>query len=238
MSHAVSHDSPAGAAAPAEPTFRSAGDVLALLLTLVLTAVTLWALLAPRVAPAPAAPASAEPQPAPPAATAEEAAPPAAGAAEPGTLGPMVERELQGGGKVTVPERGVEGRLLAFIADAGQPVDRTTWFDFDRLTFDTGKATLGAASQEQLAAVAAILAAYPAVKLKIGGYTDNVGDAAFNQRLSEERARNVSAALAGLRVDPARLAAEGYGEQFPVGDNATAEGRARNRRISMRVTEK
>ena len=84
----------------------------------------------------------------------------------------------------------------------------------------------------------AILAAYPAVKLKIGGYTDNVGDPAFNKQLSEQRAANVRAALVGQGVAPDRLASEGYGDQFPVADNATAEGRAQNRRISMRVAEK
>jgi K(+)-stimulated pyrophosphate-energized sodium pump len=150
----------------------------------------------------------------------------------------MVERALAGGHSVTVPERGVEGRLLAFIQDASRPVDKTTWFDFDRLVFETGSANLAEGSRSQLSAVSAILAAYPAVKLKIGGYTDNVGDPAQNQRLSEERAANVRGALLNLGIAPDRLAAEGYGERFPVGDNATAEGRARNRRISMRVTEK
>ena len=82
------------------------------------------------------------------------------------------------------------------------------------------------------------MAAYPVVKLKIGGYTDNVGDPAANQLLSEQRAANVRDALVRLGVAQDRLAAEGYGEQFPVGDNATPEGRAMNRRISMRVVEK
>jgi OmpA-OmpF porin, OOP family len=229
--HAVPH-----AAAPSSgPDLRPGAAAVALLLGLVLTAVTLWVLLAPRLYYTPAPPPAA-------AAAGEEAQaapePAAAAAGEAQDLGAMVERELTGGAKVSVPERGVEGRLLAFIADAGRPADKTTWFDFDRLTFETGKATLGAASGDQLAAVAAILAAYPAVKLKIGGYTDNVGDPAFNQKLSERRAASVAAALAGLGVGQDRLAAEGYGDQFPVADNATAEGRARNRRISMRVTEK
>jgi outer membrane protein OmpA-like peptidoglycan-associated protein len=76
------------------------------------------------------------------------------------------------------------------------------------------------------------------VKLKLGGYTDNVGDPAANLKLSQERADSVMGALVKLGVAPDRLAAEGYGEQFPVGDNATPEGRAMNRRISMRVAEK
>lgn len=234
--HAHHADAHAPATAPAAgPDLRPGAAAMALLLGLLVTVVTLWVLLAPRLTytPAPppaAAPATEEAQAAP------EPAAPAADEAQ--GLGAMVERELAGGARVSVPERGVEGRLLAFIVDAARPVDKTTWFDFDRLTFETGKATLGPASGEQLAAVAAILAAYPAVKLKIGGYTDNVGDPASNQKLSEARAASVVAALAGLGVAQERLAAEGYGEQFPVADNATPEGRARNRRISMRVTEK
>jgi K(+)-stimulated pyrophosphate-energized sodium pump len=232
MAHATgSHDShgdhhATAAAADDGPTSGPGGGLLAFLLAVVTTVITVWALLTPRLA-------AVAPPPPPPLVVAPR--PPAA---EPGGLGAMVERKLAGGATVMAPERGVEGRLLAFIQDPGRAVDKTTWFDFDRLTFETGSATLSESSREQLAAVAAILAAYPAVKLKVGGYTDNVGDPAFNQKLSEERATHVREALAGLGVSQERLASEGYGEQFPVADNATAEGRAQNRRISMRVTEK
>jgi K(+)-stimulated pyrophosphate-energized sodium pump len=194
--------------------------LLPLVIAVALTAITLWALLAPRAELAP-----------PPVA----ARPPVAA---PGALGAMVEQALADGTRISVPERGVEGRLLAFIRDPAQQPDKTTWFDFDRLTFETGSATLGEGSRDQLVSVAAILAAFPAVKLKIGGYTDNVGDAALNQQLSAQRAASVQAMLVHLGVAQDRLAAEGYGDQFPVGDNATPEGRAMNRRISMRVVEK
>ncbi len=224
MAHAaashVSHEEPVAPGAHASGD--AGGWLLALVLMLATTAFTLWALLAPR----------AELPPLPPAAAVPADAPAAGG------LGPVVERPLAGGASIHVPERGVEGRLLAFIQDPDRRVDKDTWFDFDRLTFDTGAATLQPSSHDQLAAVAAILAAFPAVKLKIGGYTDDVGDRAFNQRLSDDRAANVRAALVERGVATDRLEAEGYGEQFPVGDNATPEGRARNRRISMRVTEK
>lgn len=153
-------------------------------------------------------------------------------------LGHAVARALPGGIQVSFPERGVEGALLAFITDAARPVDKETWFDFDRLLFVTGSAAIRPDSQDQLVTISQILRAFPQVKLKVGGYTDNVGDPASNQRLSEERAGNVRQALVNLGVPADRLTAEGYGERFPVGDNATPEGRARNRRISMRVTEK
>jgi len=80
--------------------------------------------------------------------------------------------------------------------------------------------------------------AYPKVKIKLGGYTDNTGDAAANLKLSSERANNVMAELVKKGVDASRMEAQGYGEEHPVGDNKTEEGRAMNRRISLRVTEK
>ena len=95
-----------------------------------------------------------------------------------------------------------------------------------------------AASAEQVRNVAAILNAYPSVRLKIGGYTDNVGDPAANLRLSDARANTVMRELIGLGIAPDRLTAEGYGELHPVADNATAEGRARNRRIAFRITQR
>jgi outer membrane protein OmpA-like peptidoglycan-associated protein len=156
----------------------------------------------------------------------------------PPNLGNYVPRTLVDGTVVTVPERGVENRLLAFIVDTSRPVDTTTWFDFDRLLFDTNSATLRPESQAQLRDVAAILKAYPNTQVKIGGYTDNVGSPAANQTLSQERADSVRAELVGMGIDGSRLTSEGYGEEHAVADNSTESGRAMNRRISMLITEK
>lgn len=153
-------------------------------------------------------------------------------------LGDFFKVKLPDGTELNVPQLGVENKLLKFIQDPAEPVSKDVWFDFDRLLFDTGSATLQPASQEQLQNIAQILKAYPNVKLKIGGYTDNTGDKAANQKLSEARAENVKDALVKLGVDPARLEAQGYGEDHPVADNATEEGKQKNRRISMRVTAK
>ena len=153
-------------------------------------------------------------------------------------LGDMMKVKLPDGSELNVPSLGVEARLVQFLNDTSLPVSETTWFDFDRLLFDAGKATLQAASQEQLANVAAILKAYPQISIRIGGYTDNTGDPAINLRLSEERADNVMDELVRLGIDPDRMSARGYGEENPVADNATEEGRQKNRRISLRVTNK
>ncbi len=153
-------------------------------------------------------------------------------------LGDFFKVKLPDGTELNVPQLGVENKLIQFIQDVKQDIRKDVWFDFDRLLFDTGKATLQPASDEQLHNVAAILKAYPKVNIKLGGYTDNTGDNAANQKLSEERAKNVKAELEKLGVEPARLVAQGYGEEHPVADNATEEGRQKNRRISMRVTAK
>lgn len=152
-------------------------------------------------------------------------------------LGRFVPRTLPNGTSIMIPERGVENRLLTFIVSPQRP-DQTTWFDFDRLLFDPGSATLEPQSDDQLRAVAAILKAHPNAYVKIGAYTDNVGDPADNLRLSEERAANVRTQLISLGVEPGRLEAEGYGETHPVADNSTEGGRAMNRRISMLITQK
>ena len=153
-------------------------------------------------------------------------------------LGNFVKRTLPNNVELNVPENGVESRLLVFIQDSGATPDQTTWFDFDRLVFDMGSANLRPESQEQLDNVAAILLAYPNVRVKIGGYTDNVGGTEKNLQLSKARANSVVAELVRKGVSPERLDAEGYGEQNPIADNSTEEGRAKNRRVSMRITEK
>ena len=153
-------------------------------------------------------------------------------------LGDFFKTKLPNGVELNIPQFGIENKLLTFIQDTSKPVDDNTWFNFDRLLFDTGKATLQPSSQEQLDNIANILKAYPNVHVKIGGYTDNTGDPSANMTLSAERAKNVMDALVSAGIDPSRLTSEGYGDQFPVGDNSTEEGRAKNRRIALRVTEK
>lgn len=158
--------------------------------------------------------------------------------AAPDSLGAFSEFKLPNGVALNIPEFGIERKLIAFIEDKTKPVDKTTWFTFDRLVFDTGKATLKPKSQEQIKNINEILNAYPAVELKFGGYTDNVGNEQFNQKLSQDRAETVMNEVAALGIDKARLAAEGYGSQHPVADNATEEGRRKNRRVDCRVTKK
>ena len=136
-----------------------------------------------------------------------------------------------------VNAKGIETNLVNFIK-SDKVVDKTTWFDFDRLTFNTGKATLKPESQEQLKNMADVLKAYPNVNVKLGGYTDNTGNANSNLKLSAERAVSVKTELVGMGIADSRLDAEGYGQEHAVASNDTEEGRAQNRRIAIRVTKK
>jgi K(+)-stimulated pyrophosphate-energized sodium pump len=153
-------------------------------------------------------------------------------------LGSFFKKKLSNGVELNIPENGVENKLATFIDDANQAANKETWFNFDRLLFETGKNTLKPESQEQVKNIAEILKAYPNVNIKLGGYTDNVGKPASNLQLSAERAKNVKAELVKLGIADSRIESEGYGQEHPVADNATAEGRAQNRRIAVRVTKK
>ena len=137
-----------------------------------------------------------------------------------------------------VPKGSLEDTWCAWLSDKTKVADKTTWFNFDRLLFDTGKSTLQASSQAQLANVAAIMKAYPTTKIKIGGYTDNVGKPESNMKLSADRAAVVMVELTKMGVAAGRMASEGYGDKVPTGDNTTEAGRQMNRRIAVRVTEK
>lgn len=153
-------------------------------------------------------------------------------------LGKLMKRKLADGTELNVPEKGVENKLISFIEDKTKMVDKTTWFSFDRLLFETGKSTLKPESAEQVKNMAAILKAFPQVEIKLGGYTDNTGDAKKNLTLSGERAKTVKAELVKLGTNAKRIDTEGYGQEHPVADNATPAGRAQNRRIDVRITKK
>ncbi len=159
------------------------------------------------------------------------------GAALVANLGDFYQRTLPNGISLNITRFGVESKLVDFIQNSSLPVDNT-WFDFDRLSFDTNSSTLRPESTEQLSNIANILKAYPTVHVKIGGYTDNTGDAAANMQLSQARATSVMQQLISMGVEADRLEAQGYGDTVPVADNSTEAGRAKNRRVAIRLTSR
>jgi len=104
--------------------------------------------------------------------------------------------------------------------------------------FDTGKATLRPESYPELNKLGQIFLLYPALVIEISGHTDNVGNAANNKLLSQNRAKAVVAYLVSIGVPEIRLVAAGYGKDQPVADNATAEGRQLNRRVEAKILSK
>jgi len=101
------------------------------------------------------------------------------------------------------------------------------------VTFGSGNATLTANAKKILDGVAEQLLANPNVKIEIQGHTDNQGKPASNRDLSERRAKAVVAYLATKGVKMSRMRAAGYGQDIPIADNNTADGRELNRRIEM-----
>jgi outer membrane protein OmpA-like peptidoglycan-associated protein len=152
--------------------------------------------------------------------------------------GDFVRQKLPNNVDLNVPASGIESRLLVFIQDSNAVVDQTSWFDFDRLKFDSGSATLRLESRAQLDNIAAILTAYPNVHVNIAAFTDSVGSGESNLKLSRVRADSVRTELVARGISPKRVTAQGFGEQNAAADNSTEGGRARNRRASLQVTQK
>lgn len=110
-------------------------------------------------------------------------------------------------------------------------------FDSDIL-FAVDSATLSPQSMYSLDEFAAVMREYPKTAILIQGYTDSTGSEEYNLRLSQRRADAVYNHLRLREVESGRMEAVGYGEGYPVADNATAQGRELNRRVSILVRGK
>lgn len=106
------------------------------------------------------------------------------------------------------------------------------------VNFATGSAVLKPAAHDTLRTVAQAMRVNPALEVEVGGHTDSLGDDAKNQALSERRAEAVKAFLVKEGVAADRLTTRGYGETQPADTNDTAEGRANNRRVAFKVTDR
>jgi outer membrane protein OmpA-like peptidoglycan-associated protein len=102
--------------------------------------------------------------------------------------------------------------------------------------FDTGSANLKTGTREKLAKVAGILLSHPGLKIQVEGHTDSVGEAGYNQHLSENRAGSVRTYLVDQGIAHEAVGTTGFGETNPVASNTTAEGRQQNRRVELIVS--
>ncbi|MCB0640607.1 MAG: OmpA family protein [Phaeodactylibacter sp.] len=104
------------------------------------------------------------------------------------------------------------------------------------VNFETGSAVLTSNSKYELENLKEVMNKYPTMTIELGGHTDNTGDAAANQSLSQARANAVFDFLNANGIDPERLSAVGYGQSRPIDSNDTEEGRANNRRTELKIT--
>ena len=140
---------------------------------------------------------------------------------------------------------GMESQIIDFLkADgyknaADDAALKDKWYSFDNVNFKMASATqLEPGSEGQLQNLAAILKAYPDSKIKIGGYTDKVGDAAKNKQLSQQRADFIKSELGKLGVGAQVTGAEGYGSQYAtVPATASDAERAVDRKMAVRFAK-
>lgn len=108
-------------------------------------------------------------------------------------------------------------------------------FVLSNVYFDTGKSSLKPASHKALNDLVEVLKLKSTMIIEIEGHTDDVGKPEDNLKLSQDRANEVKKYLATKGIATTRVSAKGYGQQQPVADNSTEDGRSKNRRTSLKV---
>ena len=144
-------------------------------------------------------------------------------------------------GKLEVGENSTEAKLVRFLMDKDAVIDtaKGNWYEFTNVRFNTGSSTITDESLVQLKNMVLITKAFPEARFKIGGYTDNTGNETSNVILSNTRAGVVAEKIKSLGAAKESITgSDGYGSKFPIGDNATTEGKAQNRRVSVNVKAK
>jgi K(+)-stimulated pyrophosphate-energized sodium pump len=151
--------------------------------------------------------------------------------------GTLKEIQLKDGKKISIGENSQLYNMYEMVKNKDQSLlDPNKWFTIENLYFETGSSELKTGAEAQLLNLVEILNAYPEMKIKLGGYTDNTGNEESNQKLSNLRAQTAKLKLLELGIAGDRVEAEGYGAQHPVCEaNDTDECKAKNRRIDVRV---
>jgi len=132
-----------------------------------------------------------------------------------------------------VTEKAMEQEVTADASSLSDELNKSGHVAVYGIQFDTGKATIQPSSENVLAEIVKLLQQNPDLKLRVEGHTDNQGNAAANQTLSDKRAQAVVVWLTGKGIPAGRLTAKGFGATKPVADNSTEDGRAKNRRVEL-----
>lgn len=101
------------------------------------------------------------------------------------------------------------------------------------INFDTGKSDIKPESRPALEEIAALLRENVALKISVEGHTDNVGTPEANKKLSGQRAKSVMDAVIAKGISPERMTSTGWGQERPIADNRSEDGRAKNRRVEI-----
>ncbi len=146
----------------------------------------------------------------------------------------LIDVELLGGGRVSIPEGSFNHNLSRWLAGTdGRTVSRR--FIVDNLTFATDTTRLTPESTSTVNALVAILTAYPTAMIRLEGYTDGTGNMDANLKLSLDRANTVKALMVREGIAAARIATAGFGQEKPIAGNETERGRLKNRRLEAVV---
>jgi len=135
-----------------------------------------------------------------------------------------------------IPEDAMAKKIIKDILL--KKVEIGTRIVLNNIFYDFNKATLRPESEAELDRLYKLLNENPSLKIEISGHTDNVGSAAYNQKLSESRAKSVVNYLFDKGIDKTRLTFKGYGFNRPIAKNNTEEGRQQNRRTEFEILEK
>ncbi len=158
----------------------------------------------------------------------------------------MVGRVTKGGNELWIevaPFNDGNDYYLTVVVKEAMKQDVTASDMFDALNceghialyinFDTGKSIIKPDSKQTISQIVQMLKANPGLNISIEGHTDNMGNPKSNKTLSDERAKAVVSAIVAQGIDAKRLSALGHGQEKPVADNKTEEGRAKNRRVEL-----
>jgi OmpA-OmpF porin, OOP family len=150
-----------------------------------------------------------------------------------GTFNQPQTRALHEPPNFAFPVGSSEDRLANYLSSSGTG---SMGISLDRVAFESGSARLTPDSERQVKNIATVLRTYPKSTVVVAGHTDNIGSDPANVALSRARAETIASELRSAGVAADRIRVEAYGSQKPMADNATEQGRAQNRRVTLDVT--